>query len=238
MSKNKSLKDTICVLCGMKNATTREHIPPKCIFLKPLPSNLTTVPACYSCNNISSKDDEYFRVMLAISVGHQTERGKEFFQESRKTISHKGNRKLREYIRNNLLEVPVSTESGIYLGKHHAIKVDPEFVKPVLRKITKGLFFKLSNKILADDSEIKFFVQQKSLLVPNAGFNKDVFELCSPHMITEFIRDEFSYKFGVVDDAENSSIGFYQFYNAFYVTVTTLDKKYAEEKIILANAVA
>ncbi len=236
MSKNIGSK---CVLCGDNKATTNEHIPPKGIFLKPRPSNLITVPACDNCNNGSSKADEYFTVMLAIAVGHQNDHGKAFFQKARRTIRYKGNSKLQEYIRNNLLEVPVSTESGIYLGKHHAIKVNPELVKPVLIKITKGLFFKLSNKILAKDAKIKFSVQQKSLLVPNAGFNKDVFELCSPHMITEFIRDEFSYKFGVVDDAENSSIGFYQFYNAFYVTVTTLDKKYAEEKLqILANAEA
>ena len=53
-----------CYLCGAP-ATTRDHIPPEGIFPKPLPENLITVPACLSCNQGKSLDDEYFRVVVA-----------------------------------------------------------------------------------------------------------------------------------------------------------------------------
>ena len=53
-----------CIYCG-KKADTREHCPPKGIFLrKPYPSNLIELPACRKCNNSYSADEEYTRDML------------------------------------------------------------------------------------------------------------------------------------------------------------------------------
>ena len=53
-----------CVYCGSQQKLTRDHIPPKNLFAKPLPSNLVTVPCCRRCNESASKDDEYFRFII------------------------------------------------------------------------------------------------------------------------------------------------------------------------------
>jgi len=55
-----------CVYCGATGCLTRDHVPPKAIFSKPLPSNLITVPACAKCNSAASNDDEYFRLSLQV----------------------------------------------------------------------------------------------------------------------------------------------------------------------------
>ena len=54
----------VCVYCGSENNLTKDHIPPKSLFAKPLPDDLITVPSCRHCNRGASRDDEYFRMVL------------------------------------------------------------------------------------------------------------------------------------------------------------------------------
>jgi hypothetical protein len=51
----------LCAICGKSEAVTRDHIPPKGIFPKPLPQDLITVPACKNCNGGDSSLDEKFK---------------------------------------------------------------------------------------------------------------------------------------------------------------------------------
>ena len=55
-------KDT-CIYCT-ENATTREHVPPRVFLERPFPPNLTTLPACSSCNRSFSLDEEYFIALM------------------------------------------------------------------------------------------------------------------------------------------------------------------------------
>jgi hypothetical protein len=54
-----------CVLCGKTLRVTREHVPPKNLFLAPRPTNTITVPVCGPCNHGYHRDDEYFRLYVA-----------------------------------------------------------------------------------------------------------------------------------------------------------------------------
>lgn len=54
-----------CVLCGETRPITREHVPPKNLFLAPRPKKTITVPVCEDCNHRYHLDDEYFRVYVA-----------------------------------------------------------------------------------------------------------------------------------------------------------------------------
>lgn len=56
----------ICALCGIRPATTAEHVPAKSLFAKPRPNDLITVPACALCNQGSQANDDYFRKTLAL----------------------------------------------------------------------------------------------------------------------------------------------------------------------------
>ena len=60
----RTLPRSTCVYCGERDATTEDHIPPKCLFGLPLPSTLIKVPSCFQCNS-TSRDDEYFRIALS-----------------------------------------------------------------------------------------------------------------------------------------------------------------------------
>lgn len=54
-----------CALCGENRPLTREHVPPKNLFLAPRPRNTITVSVCEGCNHGYHLDDEYFRVYVA-----------------------------------------------------------------------------------------------------------------------------------------------------------------------------
>ena len=51
----------------------QEPHPPKCLIRKPYPANLLTVPSCEECNNSSSEDEEYFRLVMVGLLCHTDE---------------------------------------------------------------------------------------------------------------------------------------------------------------------
>lgn len=71
-----------CYWCG-KPATSREHVPPKCLFPEErdikkiyqgdLRKNLITVPSCDEHNLRKSNDDEYLMICLASRAGNNVE---------------------------------------------------------------------------------------------------------------------------------------------------------------------
>lgn len=65
MTMAKKKKVGVCALCGKTLQITREHVPPKNLYLPPRPKNTITVPVCEPCNYGYHLDDEYFRVYVA-----------------------------------------------------------------------------------------------------------------------------------------------------------------------------
>ena len=66
MTKNIADNET-CYYCG-KPATSREHAPPRSFFPDSSKLNLITVPSCDIHNGRKSKDDEYVRALLVMSI--------------------------------------------------------------------------------------------------------------------------------------------------------------------------
>jgi hypothetical protein len=54
----------VCIYCGLPG-DTRDHVPPRLLLEKPFPPDLRIVPACRTCNEGWSLDEEYFAVILA-----------------------------------------------------------------------------------------------------------------------------------------------------------------------------
>ena len=48
-----------CSYCR-REATTNDHVVPRCLLEKPYPPNLLTIPSCYTCNTGFKQDEEYF----------------------------------------------------------------------------------------------------------------------------------------------------------------------------------
>ena len=125
-----------CYLCGSIENLTRDHIPPKCLFPKPRPNNLYTLPCCYACNNGASKDDEYLRLATSLSI-NRSEKGDLAFERV-KTSTLKSNRigELLEELRSSMKQ-PVQVETPV--GKIEAAQLNPQPINRCLVQITKGI---------------------------------------------------------------------------------------------------
>lgn len=141
----------ICVICGKRPATTRDHIPPKAIFPKPCPSDLITVPACKSCNKGTSDSDEIFKVFIAFAGGHSPDGERMFNEPTLRTLEH--NRRLRRDIASTRRDIPVETPDGIV--SKPAVLLDSVAHDKIIEKMIRGLHFYHTGTIIGDRAKIK-----------------------------------------------------------------------------------
>lgn len=148
MSKRKSDIGT-CVFCGAIGDVTDDHVPPKGIFAKPRPSDLITVPGCKECNHGWSLHDEYFRTALCLSDKTTDEPNATVGREAAmRSFQRPEARGFAKMFLSRTFPKEVYSPEGIYLGKRLAFTVDFQRIQKVVSKITRGLFYKESGRIL------------------------------------------------------------------------------------------
>src|ERR671926_236820 len=57
-----------CAYCESTSVTTRDHVIPKCLFERPLPLCMITVPACSVCNMVKARNDIFLRDTLLSDI--------------------------------------------------------------------------------------------------------------------------------------------------------------------------
>src|SRR5438128_1593826 len=72
MTQTRKARIGLCSYCGQLGPITYDHVPAACIYSKPRPSNLITVPSCDPCNGGKKKDEEYFRAVIVSVTSHPT----------------------------------------------------------------------------------------------------------------------------------------------------------------------
>ena len=119
-----------CLYCG-NQSNNKEHLPSKSLLEKPYPTNLLTFPACNTCNNSFSLDEEYFLNVLATlsengPLVERTEIGGSIYK------SRLRSNKLYKRLLNSL----VSGEDG-----RTYFKPETERLKRVIEKYAFGLYY-------------------------------------------------------------------------------------------------
>lgn len=61
-----------CAFCG-NSPDTRDHCPSRVFLDSPYPENVAVVPACFTCNNGFSKDEEYLACLLGCTISGTTD---------------------------------------------------------------------------------------------------------------------------------------------------------------------
>lgn len=144
----------MCIYCGTQAASTRDHIPPKCLF-PGAREDLLTVPACTHCNNGASHDDEYFRLFLTANEnavhGEILERALAAVGRSLERTEARG---LLESIVDSLRQVEVFSREGLYLGDTEGLVIDRERVTRVVERVTRGLYYHETGTPLSPDAEV------------------------------------------------------------------------------------
>ncbi len=135
-----------CYMCE-KDATSREHVPPKCLFPKKkdlhkganFKKRLITVPSCDEHNSKKSTDDEYLLYVLAISASSNDIGQNVSLKKVMRAIDRK------PYLASQLLlksmDVFIQNTKTSKIDKSIAIKVDRQRVNSALEHLSRGLFF-------------------------------------------------------------------------------------------------
>lgn len=141
----KAVKSEKCVICGEREAVTRDHVPPKNLFPVPRPNDLVTVPACRECNNGASVEDEDFRTYLSLQIGrqnHLTE--KLWFDGAQKSLTRR--KSLQQQILASLRPIQVQTKTGV--ESKTAFEVPERIYRRVFERVVRGLYYHHFGKIL------------------------------------------------------------------------------------------
>lgn len=208
-------KTRLCAICGIRSATTFDHVPPKGIFPKPRPNDLIKVPAYFQCNNSSSKFDEEFRVFLSLQLGMETETTRKLWKDSAlRSLNH--NLRLKNHIVNNSWEVDVKTPAGVFLGKQRAVPMPLHAHNAVLDRTVRGLYFHHFGAILGSRASCQ--------VTPLKNLPQEITALLSKMFLGSIGGDAFIYRYGRASDSPQDSIWLLLFHRKHLVLVETRSK--------------
>ena len=152
--KQNLLPTPTCIYCG-RPATTRDHVPPKAIFVKLQLPDLVTVPACEDCNNQASRFDEGFRNIIGMRSSEESPNSLTLWKKTFRSLKRR--RQELEALWESLREVPIFTGGGLYLGTATEGAFDAEAHDRVIERITRGLYFHHSGQPLPLESPIEVY---------------------------------------------------------------------------------
>ena len=142
---------TLCIYCGVANATTIDHVPPKCPFAKGNRGRLVRVPSCTDCNNGFSRDDEFFRHVLHLRKDvFDLPEAREARDSTLRALGRKDHRGLRQTTARNTSIAP-KWNGSIYSGISQYLTYDSNRLSRVASRAVYGLWWEAFQERLPDD---------------------------------------------------------------------------------------
>jgi hypothetical protein len=213
-----------CVYCGKNGKLTADHVPPQCLF-PGIPRNLLVeLPACFSCNNGASKDDQWFKGNLAF---REDVSGDADYQEITASAIRDLARLQAQGMANHFLrymhEVEIVTRSGLFLGRKLAFDADLNRLSKVPTRIVKGLFWKIKGYRLPAGYEATTFAASGLKDAP-ADAQQPLKALLEPILEQTMMRigQSFNFLVGFSPENPNPSIWITVFFKrVFFLSFTT-----------------
>lgn len=194
-----------CSICGVRSATTRDHVPPKNLFPKPRPQDLITVPACAHCNNGSSVEDEDFRTYLSLQIGKQTDLTNKLWLQSKKSLER------RTAMRQAFIESIKSLDLTLHLESEGcmAFEVPERIYNVVFERVVRGLYYHHFNEILGEAVKVS--------VVPLRRIDDVSFELVDNWPTYSIGDNAFVYKVSRASDSPESTAWIMQLYESHWI---------------------
>ena len=203
-----------CIYCGIRPATTRDHVPPRGLFLPPRFHPTITVPACLECNGGLSKAEDEFRVFISVKDGLDTPESIQFWKEGALRSVRNNKRMHRELLSGAqlLLRSPIT---GHFEPRRLFKWTLSESHHPIIRKITRGLYYHNFNSTLNPQTiidvtylpklstEMRDFIYQNMVPGDTGG---------DPRFIYAYLWNA---------DYPEKSIWFFQFYSRHWASAFT-----------------
>lgn len=202
-----------CVYCGMIGDLTADHVPPKCLFPDPKPTDLVTVPACASCNNSFSLDDEYFRI-CALTQAHEDPVGQKLWEEKVVGSTLKRSPRLKRVMLNSITTVEMRSSAGLYLGRAPGLKFDRNRIDRVLKKIVCGLLW--HHYKVKPGSDINFLIWK------DPDLSSVLHILTSETNLSSIGDGVFQYRHSTAVEDPEQSVWFLRFYGKTTFLITLI----------------
>lgn len=217
-----------CAYCGRVGPLTADHVPPRNLFPQPRPSDLITVPCCKRCNKRFEMDDEYLRLVTAMrsDTGDHSD-AREPLRAAMRSLYKPEKEGFRNAFLQGVKFVNLQTQAGIYLGGSIAYEVDLDRLNRTADRIVRGLFFHHREERLPDDARVKAlcleYIQSDRETLQT--LEETLSHLQKQPLITKG-KGAFRYQFFLLDDAPNSSVWLFSFYEKvhfFGLTVLAIE---------------
>lgn len=185
----------LCAICGLHPATTKDHIPPRNLYPKPIENdiNLNTVPACTKCNNGSSSDDEIFKVLIGIDTGEHQKDSQRIIDSLAATIAK--NARVAGQIFSTKQRVLAGLRGPI-LEPAVAVQFDFKPYERVINRMVRGLHWMESGRAMASDAIVR--------VLPGAQLTQslaaDWLSLMHLLPLKKLNKDTFSYRYQIGED--------------------------------------
>ena len=146
-----------CYICGSAPGTTKDHVFPQSLFIKPLPANMITAPACDPCQQAIQPDEEVFRNFVAAgSYGDETARA---LWEGKVAGSFDNSPGLRTTFVKSIKTIEWKSPGGVILGDVTVVEADRVRTENVIRKMVRGLFYRDSGERVMP-TDVRFHIEQ------------------------------------------------------------------------------
>jgi hypothetical protein len=206
---------TCCFCGGVSPAASRDHLPPRSVFVSHKTPEEYAFPACIKCNNGSSGDDSIVALISRMGGGRDVPQAEQAewlkllraFNERHPGEAQKGiltaNEK-RKALRAHNISVP----DGVGYAQLPLVKFSPIMHEAVLRigrKLTLALHYKHTGKIVPADAWVDVSWRTNVHKLANE-IPKEIFETFSNsvelHRDRKSLGDQFSYTYAVSDNGE------------------------------------
>ncbi len=160
-----SANPRICFNCG-ERATTKEHVIPNGLYPKSSNARRITIPACRSCNNGISQDEEYFRTILATMQWAPSPAVEEVLTQRVVPSFREDNTKLRRGLLGAMESILVETDRG--LVETGRIQIDAARMDKVAEKIVRGLYYHLRHEPMSESISFSHYWMPREPLAEEA----------------------------------------------------------------------
>lgn len=205
-----------CYLCG-EEKYSMEHVPAKCFFPEgsEYRKELIKVPSCKMHNENTSKDDEYVRNFICMSIGTNTIAYKQFIDKVLKSFQHSPALKSQTF--QKVQQVYIMEEKQ-NIKPVLTFQIDRERFDKVMKKIGYALYYHEYGKVWQHGLNIvtEFLLDTN---MQQGGFGKIIQEI-KPKLTPEFDGENpkvFQYKFR--ETKTDDVILWMKFYEGFDVFI-------------------
>lgn len=221
------LEMKICFICGKGGADSKDHIPPKNIFL---PENrnkghdLITVPAHIKCNKSFEKDDENFQFFLTIPGFWNDQKARDLWEKKVfKGLSRPETTGYREYINSLMEPIQIVNEKREIIADTALVKIDSDRVNRVLERIARGLYYYENQTILPLDHII-----EPMFLKPE--FHSMRYEIVKTNEHKSFGANTFQYWWNYATDQKDTCVFWFRFFYNVNMVVFCFNKESYEKR--------